>query len=232
MDRLANCAALSNTLARLTDEELVALMAKAQPLHAGVGGRSILLTIDSTPIFVKGIPLTDLERRQEHVRSTANIFDIPLSCHYGLGGPGFSAWRESHRRRSRVPGTPWSVRSRSRGRRICSLSQHRVLRRGSVDGESPHLHQDGAAFGPARCRGGHSATGAGRARVSGVFAPAARGKQADAIPLGDSGGEGGKQMFNADLVTDSGPVPRGDYPVTSSREYPRSFLGGASRNGL
>ena len=50
-------------------------------------------TIDSTPIFVKRIALTDLERRQEHVRSTANLFDIPLSCHYGLGGPGFGAWR-------------------------------------------------------------------------------------------------------------------------------------------
>ena len=94
MDSLTNCASLSNTLARLTDEELVALVAKAPPLHTGVGGRSVLLRIDSTPIFVKRIPLTDLERRPEHVRSTANIFDIPLSCHYGLGGPCFSAWRE------------------------------------------------------------------------------------------------------------------------------------------
>jgi hypothetical protein len=94
MDRVTDCASLSNTLARLTDEELVALVAKATSLHAGVGGRSVVLTIDSTPIFVKRVPLTDLERRQEHVRSTANIFDIPLSCHYGLGGPGFSAWRE------------------------------------------------------------------------------------------------------------------------------------------
>jgi hypothetical protein len=94
MGSLTNSASLSNTLARLTDEELVAVVAKAPLLHAGVGGRSVLLTIDSTPIFVKQIPLTDLERRPEHVRSTANIFDIPLSCHCGLGGPGFSAWRE------------------------------------------------------------------------------------------------------------------------------------------
>jgi hypothetical protein len=87
-------ASRSDTLTRLPGEELAALVAKAPPLHAGVGGRSVLLTIDSTPIFVKQLPLTDLERRQEHVRSTANLFDIPLSCHYGLGGPGFSAWRE------------------------------------------------------------------------------------------------------------------------------------------
>ncbi|MGE4054318.1 MAG: hypothetical protein AB7F99_05915 [Vicinamibacterales bacterium] len=94
MKRLTGYASLSNTLARLTDEELSALVAETSRLHAGGGGRSVLLSINSTPIFVKMIPLTDLERRQEHVRSTANLFDIPLSCHYGLGGPGFSAWRE------------------------------------------------------------------------------------------------------------------------------------------
>jgi hypothetical protein len=94
MKRLTNYASLANTLARFTDDELAGLVAKAVPLHAGVGGRSVLLTIDSTPIFVKRIPLTDLERRQDHVASTANLLDIPLSCHYGLGGPGFSAWRE------------------------------------------------------------------------------------------------------------------------------------------
>jgi hypothetical protein len=94
MGRLTNWASLSNTLTRLADERLAALVAEAPPLHVGVGGRSVLLTIDSAPIFVKRLPLTDLERRPEHVRSTANIFDIPLSCHYGFGGPGFSAWRE------------------------------------------------------------------------------------------------------------------------------------------
>ena len=348
MERLANYASLSNALARLTDEELAALVAKALPLHAGVGGRSVLLTIDSTPIFVKRIPLTDLERRPEHVRSTANLFDIPLSCHYGLGGPGFSAWRElaatviangwvlsgacanfpllyhwrvlpsDHREelegdvdfwiesaavRARLEaihdasahvvlfceyipqnllewlseqvraseeaaetaiafvdahlaptidfmnarglthfdthfenittdgqrfcfgdfglalssdfeltedevefaGTPPAVRSRSRRRGICPLSQHGVLRQGSVEGESPRVPEDCAASGPARCRGGHSATGAAGARVSGVFAPAPRGKQADAVPRGalaESGchcasSKGQKVMVNA-----------------------------------
>jgi hypothetical protein len=94
MKRLTNYASLSSTLARLTDEELAALLERAPPLHAGVGGRSVILTIDSTPIFVKRLPLTDLERRPEHAGSTANLFNIPLACHYGHGGPGFSAWRE------------------------------------------------------------------------------------------------------------------------------------------
>ncbi|GAA3264678.1 hypothetical protein GCM10020216_109080 [Nonomuraea helvata] len=43
------------------------------------------------------MPLTDLERQPEHVRSTANLFDLPDFCHYGvglIGGPGFGVWRE------------------------------------------------------------------------------------------------------------------------------------------
>ena len=52
MERLTNYESLSHTLARLTDEELAALVAKAAPLHAGIGGRSVLLMIDSTPIFL------------------------------------------------------------------------------------------------------------------------------------------------------------------------------------
>jgi hypothetical protein len=48
-------------------------------------------------VFVKRVPLTDLERRPEHVRSTANLFGAPPYCHYGIGkvpSPGFGAWRE------------------------------------------------------------------------------------------------------------------------------------------
>jgi hypothetical protein len=95
MDRLSARASLSDTLARLTDDELATLVGEAPSLHPSVGGRSVVLvTIDSTPVFVKRIPLSDLERRPEHVRSTRNLFEIPLSCHYGHGGPGFNAWRE------------------------------------------------------------------------------------------------------------------------------------------
>lgn len=46
---------------------------------------------------MKRVPLTDLERRPEHIRSTANLFGLPLSCQYGVGAvgsPGFGAWRE------------------------------------------------------------------------------------------------------------------------------------------
>ncbi|MDQ0382948.1 serine/threonine protein phosphatase [Amycolatopsis thermophila] len=43
-------------------------------------------------MFVKRIPLTD--RELAHPRSTANLFELPMFCQYGLGGPGFNGWRE------------------------------------------------------------------------------------------------------------------------------------------
>jgi hypothetical protein len=46
------------------------------------------------PVFVKRIPLTDLERRPDHVMSTANLFDLPTFLQYGIGSPGFGVWRE------------------------------------------------------------------------------------------------------------------------------------------
>jgi hypothetical protein len=46
------------------------------------------------PIFVKKIPLTDIERLPENVMSTANLFNLPLYYQYGIGSAGFSAWRE------------------------------------------------------------------------------------------------------------------------------------------
>jgi hypothetical protein len=40
------------------------------------------------------VPLTDTERRPGSVMSTANLFGLPVFCQYGVGGPGFGAWRE------------------------------------------------------------------------------------------------------------------------------------------
>ncbi|MFB8003265.1 protein kinase family protein [Nocardia sp. NPDC056000] len=73
------------------------LVDAAAPLGAGIGGKSALLDIAGTPVFVKRVPLTDLERRPKHVRSTANLFELPMFHHYGvglIGGAGFGAWRE------------------------------------------------------------------------------------------------------------------------------------------
>ncbi|MFF2555189.1 protein kinase family protein [Nocardia sp. NPDC058058] len=88
---------VSTALALHSDFALRELMDAATPLGSGIGGESALLEIAGTPVFVKRVPLTDLERQPEHVRSTANLFELPLFHHYGvglIGGAGFGAWRE------------------------------------------------------------------------------------------------------------------------------------------
>lgn len=95
--RLAAYDAVSTSLALRSDHELCDLVDAATPLGAGIGGTSALLEVDGTPVFVKRLPLTDLERQPRHVRSTANLFGLPAFCHLGLGvpgGPGWGAWRE------------------------------------------------------------------------------------------------------------------------------------------
>ncbi|WP_419998823.1 protein kinase family protein [Streptomyces boninensis] len=92
--RLAAHGAVSNSLALCSDRGLLELVESAAPLGTGIGGTSALLEIAGSPVFVKQIPVTELELRPEFVRSTANVFGLPVFCHYGIGGPGFGAWRE------------------------------------------------------------------------------------------------------------------------------------------
>lgn len=79
----------------LRDDELAAQVQSAPTVGAGVGGGCSKVDVDGVPVFVKRIPLTELELADPH--GTANIFDLPLACQYGmyrLAGPGFGAWRE------------------------------------------------------------------------------------------------------------------------------------------
>ncbi|WP_145908994.1 protein kinase family protein [Kitasatospora viridis] len=95
--RLAAHCAVSTALALRSDLELRDLLDAAEPMGSGIGGTSALLDIGGTPVFVKRIPLSDLERQPENVRSTANLFGLPAFAHFGvglIGGPGFGAWRE------------------------------------------------------------------------------------------------------------------------------------------
>lgn len=85
---------ISSSLAALSNEKLKQILADAKPMHEGIGGKSVLISIDDTPVFVKKIPLTDIEQLPQHFMSTVNIFDLPLSYQYGVGSAGFGAWRE------------------------------------------------------------------------------------------------------------------------------------------
>ncbi|HEY0933180.1 MAG TPA: protein kinase family protein [Trebonia sp.] len=92
--RLARYGTVATRLSLLSDRQLGAAVAAADPLGSGIGGRSAKLDVNGTPVFVKRVPLTDTELRPENVRSTANLFGLPMFYQYGVGSAGFGAWRE------------------------------------------------------------------------------------------------------------------------------------------
>ncbi|MFR9726854.1 protein kinase family protein [Streptomyces sp. MS19] len=81
-------------LAGLDDGRLDALVRGAEPLGAGIGGRSAALDVAGARVFVKRVPLTDVELEPGNVRSTRNVFGLPLPYHYRVGSCGIGAWRE------------------------------------------------------------------------------------------------------------------------------------------
>jgi hypothetical protein len=90
-ERVVRHRALSAELAALDDDGITALVGETS---AGFGGRTARTTVDGVPVFVKLVPLTDLERRPENAGSTANLFGLPPFYQYGIGSAGFGAWRE------------------------------------------------------------------------------------------------------------------------------------------
>ncbi|MFE7562004.1 protein kinase family protein [Kitasatospora sp. NPDC057500] len=92
--RLAGYAAVATRLALLSDRRLGEVVASADPLGSGVGGTCAVLEVDGRRVFVKKVPLTELEARPENVRCTANLFGLPGFYQYGVGSAGFGAWRE------------------------------------------------------------------------------------------------------------------------------------------
>ncbi|WP_327312854.1 hypothetical protein [Streptomyces sp. NBC_01235] len=95
--RRADHHALANSLGRLSDAELTALVDSGVPLGTGIGGQVLRVEVDGRQVFVKRIRLTEAELRPGRAQSTANVFGLPSFCHYGIGdvgSPAFGAWRE------------------------------------------------------------------------------------------------------------------------------------------
>ncbi|MEV4625262.1 serine/threonine protein phosphatase [Micromonospora sp. NPDC049523] len=92
--RLRKYASVSTALALLDDRQLGRLVDEAPPVASGIGGAAVALEVEGVPVFAKRVPLTDLEREPGNVRSTANMFQLPTACQYGVGGPSFGVWRE------------------------------------------------------------------------------------------------------------------------------------------
>jgi hypothetical protein len=112
LDRIERHATVSESLARLSDGRLNELVDSGTVLGSGIGGTTVLVRVGEMPIFVKRVPLTELERQPEHWRSTANLFGLPVWCQYGVGSPSFGVWRELA---AHLMTTDWVVAGRSRG---------------------------------------------------------------------------------------------------------------------
>lgn len=85
---------VATALSLVSDRELAEIVDAAPVVGSGVGGTTALLEVEGTPVFVKRVPLTEIELRPENVRSTANLFGLPPHCQYGVGGPSVNGWRE------------------------------------------------------------------------------------------------------------------------------------------
>lgn len=92
--RVETYRAVFSSLSKLSDREISNLLARSTPITSGIGGDAMLVEIAGVPVFAKRVALTDLEKRAENRLSTANVFQLPAYCHYGLGSPGFGVWRE------------------------------------------------------------------------------------------------------------------------------------------
>lgn len=92
--RIKNYSCVATNLDCLSNNHLEQRLLDGKRMHKGIGGNSLLITIENIPVFVKKIPITDIERLPQHCRSTANLFNLPLFYQYGVGSTGFGVWRE------------------------------------------------------------------------------------------------------------------------------------------
>ena len=89
-DRVRTHGELSATIRALDDDGILALFDR-EDVRVGWGA-SVTIEVDGRPVFVKALPVTDVER--ENPGSTANHFHLPVHYQYGVGSAGFGAQRE------------------------------------------------------------------------------------------------------------------------------------------
>ena len=91
--RVSQYKTVSKHLENLNDDELLALLKEGKPLQSGWGS-TVKLEIEGIPIFVKQVPLNEIEGKSKDIKSTENLFNLPVYYQYGVGSGGFSVWRE------------------------------------------------------------------------------------------------------------------------------------------
>ena len=92
-DRIKKFQTASDRLNDLSDDDLLKLLAQGVKIDSSWANAQ-QIDIDGTTVFVKQVALTDLEKLPENMRSTRNMFDLPLYYQYGVGSAGFGVWRE------------------------------------------------------------------------------------------------------------------------------------------
>jgi len=85
---------ISNSLSYHSNSSLSKIIKQSEDHHSGFGGKASLIEIDGKKVFVKRIPLTDLELEPQNVMSTQNLFHLPCHYQYGIGSAGLNAWRD------------------------------------------------------------------------------------------------------------------------------------------
>lgn len=90
-ERIAEHRQISTALSHYDDVRLAGLVGAT---GSAIGIGSGLSRYRRLARVVKRIPLTDRKRQPDTVGSTANLFGLPAARHYGVGSPGFGAWRE------------------------------------------------------------------------------------------------------------------------------------------
>jgi hypothetical protein len=81
---------LSREIAHIDNTQLRALLDKSEGQSGW--GRNHALTIAGSRVFVKRVPVTNIE--YEHMFSTKNLYDLPMYYNYGVGSAGFGVFRE------------------------------------------------------------------------------------------------------------------------------------------
>lgn len=110
---------LATKLSLLSDVKLTTMLKRAE-LSRG-WGQNGTLEFDGKKLFVKMIPLTNLE--VENAYSTKNLFRIPAWYNYGVGSAGFGAFRELA---TSVKATNWVLSGECQSFPL--LCHHRILK--------------------------------------------------------------------------------------------------------
>jgi hypothetical protein len=90
--RVDEAQVLSSMLANLDDAGIRTLLDSAAPLGAGIGGKTATVDMDGSTVFVKQLPLTDVEVADP--TATTSRLPLPFVSHYGIGSPTHAAGRE------------------------------------------------------------------------------------------------------------------------------------------